>query len=487
MSLSVALNTAQSSLFAAASKLSVSSRNIGAANDPSATRKIALTATTADGGTRVVSITRASNNALYVRMLQANSDSAASSAMNDGLAGLQTTIGDPQSQTSPAARLATLSNALTAAANTPDDPALGQAAVTAAQDLAQSLNDASAIVQKTRAEADGKIAASVTHVNDLLQQFATENDAVVNGSIRGADVTDAMDRRDAILTQISQEMGVSTVSRAGNDIVIYTDSGATLFDRSPRTVTFQASPALDAATTGKAVFVDGVAVTGADATMPIRSGAIAGLTKVRDQIAVTYQTQLDEVARGLVSAFAESDQTGGGAPDAAGLFTASRGSNAVPPVFVAGLAGTIAINAAVDPSRGGAPSRLRDGGMNGAAYIYNPTGAASYAGHLDGLTAALNATQPFAAGAALPGNASVSQFATASVSWLEQQRQSTTGNLDSQKAVLSQATGALSSATGINLDQEYANQLDLERSYQASAKLMGVVNQLYDALLAVIR
>jgi len=296
-----------------------------------------------------------------------------------------------------------------------------------------------------------------------------------------------MDRRDAILTQISQEMGVSTVSRAGNDIVIYADSGATLFDRSPRTVTFQASPALDAATAGKAVFVDGVAVTGADATMPIRSGAIAGLTKVRDQIAVTFQNQIDEVARGLVSAFAESDQTGGGAPDAAGLFTASRGSTAVPPALVAGLAGTITLNAAVDSGSGGTPSRLRDGGMNGAAYVYNPNGAASYAGHLDALDAALNAPQPFAATAALPGSASVAQFATASVSWLEQQRQTTTGNLDTQKAVLTQATGALSSATGINLDQEYANQLDLERSYQASAKLMGVVNQLYDALLGVIR
>ncbi len=33
-------------------------------------------------------------------------------------------------------------------------------------------------------------------------------------------------------------MGISTITRAGNDMVIYTDGGATLFETTPRTVTF---------------------------------------------------------------------------------------------------------------------------------------------------------------------------------------------------------------------------------------------------------
>ena len=65
--------------------------------------------------------------------------------------------------------------------------------------------------------------------------------------------------------------------------------------------------------------VDGVAVTGNTGLTGSSSGRIAALTQVRDSIAVTYQSQLDEIARGLVQATAESDQSASPTlPDAPG-------------------------------------------------------------------------------------------------------------------------------------------------------------------------
>ena len=55
--------------------------------------------------------------------------------------------------------------------------------------------------------------------------------------------------------------------------------------------------------------------------MEISTGRIAGLVAIRDDAAVTYQTQLDEMARGLIAVFQESGT--------AGLFT-NGGSSAVP-------------------------------------------------------------------------------------------------------------------------------------------------------------
>ena len=52
-----------------------------------------------------------------------------------------------------------------------------------------------------------------------------------------------------------------------------------------------------------------MAVTGASAVMPLHGGKLAGLAALRDDVTVTYQSQLDEVARGLIETFAESDQT----------------------------------------------------------------------------------------------------------------------------------------------------------------------------------
>jgi flagellar hook-associated protein 1 FlgK len=45
---------------------------------------------------------------------------------------------------------------------------------------------------------------------------------------------------------------------------------------------------------------------------------------------------------------------------------------------------------------------------------------------------------------------------------------------------------ALSNAVGVNLDNEYAQQLQLEQSYQASSKLLNVVNTLYKTLFDAI-
>lgn len=483
MSLSTAFDTARSSLQTTSSRLSVSARNVASADDASASRKIAVVTTNSDGTTKVVSITRASDSALFDRMLTATSSSAALTAVNDGLTVLQQTVGDTESETSPAALLGAFSDAMSTAANSPDDAALAQAAVNAAQDLARSLNDASTAVQQVRTDADSSIATSVSNVNDLLAQFKEANDAVVEGTANGRDVTDAMDKRDTILAALSEEMGVSTLTRANNDVAIYTDSGVTLFDKSARSVTFEASGVFDAATSGHAVYVDGVAVAGpgASSSMALKTGTIAGLAELRDGATVTYQAQLDEVARGLISAFEESDQSGSGGATLEGLFTSGGGD-----ASLAGIAGTISVNAAADSTQGGSALTLRDGGLNGSDYVYNTDSQASYSGRLTELVNALGETRTYDSSTQLQSGTSLLKFATSSVSWLEGQRSTASTRLDTQSAILTQTSTALSSATGVNLDEEYALQLQLERSYQASSKLIGVVDSLYDTLFAAI-
>ena len=95
-----------------------------------------------------------------------------------------------------------------------------------------------------RVDADADMATSVTTINQLLAQFETVNTSIVKGTITGADTTDYLDLRDSILSRLSQEVGVTVATRANNDMVIYTDSGVTLFETSARSVTFAQTYAL---------------------------------------------------------------------------------------------------------------------------------------------------------------------------------------------------------------------------------------------------
>jgi flagellar hook-associated protein 1 len=490
MSLSSAALIAQSGLNTITAESSVLSRNISGANDTSIYSLKVANVTTTPGGSQVVSITRASNLAVFDSLLSATSANATQAALSSGLDTLNQTVGDVSSissgtstmATSPATLLSNFTSALQSYEASPSDSTLASAAVSAAVALAQGLNSATATVTQVREQADSGIAAAVQNVNSLLAQFQTVNAQIVSGNATGADVTDAEDTRDNILTQLSQEIGITTTTAANGDMSIYTDGGVTLFQGGlPRTVTFSPTNTYTAGTVGNAVYVDGVPITGSSAAMPSESGTIVGLATLRDNVAVTYQSQLDSMAGALITEFAETDQNGSG-PSLPGLFTTAGATSL--PASTTGLAGQIEINPNVDPSQGGNTLLLRDGGISGNSnYVYNTSGDASYQGRLSQLLANLSATQTFSPAGGITTSASLSDYASASVSWLEAQYSNAESQSTYQSTLLNTATTALSNATGVNLDDEMSKMLDLENAYSATAKLLTTIDGMFGSLL----
>ena len=99
-------------------------------------------------------------------------------------------------------------------------------------------------------------------------------------------------------------------------------------DRAAQRSASQPTGVYGAGTTGNPVYIDGVPVSLGAGGNTDASGKIAGLLQLRDGVAVTMQSQLDEIARGLITAFAETDRPTA-LPDAPGLFTWS-GAPAMP-------------------------------------------------------------------------------------------------------------------------------------------------------------
>lgn len=485
MGLSLALNTARSSLQASSTQMAVISRNSAGATDASYSRKIA-SLVTADGGVRI-SVRRSSDTALFFKMLSTTSNAAAQQAVLEGYDKLKYTVGDTSLDQSAAAKIGALNSALTQYANKPDDANLGRAVVDRAGELATMLNEATATVQNTRKEADTKITESVARVNDLLGQFEVANKAVVRGTAAGIDISDALDTRDKILAQLSEEMGITVSTRENNDMAIYTDSGVTLFEKTPRSVTFNPTSAFGAGTVGSAVYVDGVQITG-EGPMPIHSGTLVGLVAVRDDITVTYQGQLDAIAATLIDAFAEADpSTPPVGPTVAGLLTyTGSGAPAMPSgADLVGLAGRITTNKDIDPAKGGTLEALRDG----LTYDYNPgaTGEnAAFSGRLNGIVASIDTDRTFDPGLGLGAPANLQTFSTFSAGWLESGRKAASAEVEYRVTLLGHASEALSNATGVNMDDETALMLQVEKSYSASAKLLSVIDEMLRTLLNAV-
>jgi flagellar hook-associated protein 1 FlgK len=487
MGLTASMDIARTSLSARQEQSTIVSRNIANADNPYASRKIANTVSALGGGVRLQSITRVADSLLFQKVLVSNADLAGQKAVVDALNTINETVADPELDFSPAALTGKLNDALQQLSSGPQDPVRAKAVLDAATDLATGLNAATSAVQGVRRQADQDIQVAVAKINTTLADIQTLNQQIVNGTFAGDDVTDQLDQRDKLIADISNEIGIRVAHRSQNDVAIYTDSGVTLFDNTARQVSFVPTPVYDSTIAGNAVVVDGVPVTGPAASMPIGSGRLKGLTDVRDTYAVTYQTQLDEIARGLIETFAEQDQSGSGLPDATGIFS-HVGSPTVPTsgVLQSGLAGEISVNAAVDPSRGGNLDLIRDGGINGAAYAYNTSGADGFSGRIRQLADRLVANRPFDPVAESGNQDSVLDFASTSVGWLQEQRRVASSDLSFKQTVQERSSDALNQVIGVNLDNEMTLLLEIERSYQATSRLITTIDDMYQYLLTAV-
>ena len=477
MSLTSALNTARSIFSNAGTRSSNITTNIANASNSSYVRREAVTSVS-DAGASIVSIARSENAALLRTLTSDISSSYGQLRYARGLLDLKTVLGGNDYETSSSSYLGKLSSALQIYRTTPSSTIAAQSVINAASDLSRSLNSASKAAQVIRDDADREIANGVDRVNGLLSAFKTTNDLVKAATASGTDASDALDRRDAVLTEIAMYLPVKSIARDNGDLVLTTNEGTILFETIPRSVSFNPTSTLAAGQAGNALYVDGVPLANGG-TNP--SGTLQALLGIRDVAAPTFQRQLDETARGLISAFAETSSVDGSL--APGLFTWSGGS--VPGGFTDGLASALAINPSFVTDAGGNPFLIRDGGANGEDYIANSTGDAGFAGRLDPLLGKLGAKMSFDPLAGVGVNLTLSGFASASIGWLEGERSAATARAGAVTAALARSHEAYSNLTGVNLDEELMSLMEVEQSYKAGTKLLSVIDEMIKSLLAI--
>jgi flagellar hook-associated protein 1 len=152
-----------------------------------------------------------------------------------------------------------------------------------------------------------------------------------------------------------------------------------------------------------------------------------------------------------------------------------------------GLAGTIKVAASVDPASGGSPDLLRDGAISGnVAYRYNTAGNAGFSARLQQLIDGMDSPQPFDAAVQGKPSGSVIDFASSSASWVESQRKTADDQTQYQKTLLDRSNAALSNVSGVNMDDEMSFMLQVERTYSASSKLISIVDDMLNSLLAAV-
>ncbi len=487
MSITSAINSASSGLVVTARRADIVSGNIANATTPGyAQRTVELAEQIVGGrgaGVVAAGIDRATSPVLTADRRQAEAEAGTLDARSDALTRLARAVGEPGSSTSLADAYERLETAFRDLAETPESPVQQQKVVESALDLAAALNRLSNENSQVRHDADIQIANQVNELNDTLRQLERINSEIKKLSISGQDISALEDQRQRLVDQISQRIPIRIVRREYGDVMLLTSEGVTLLDGKAAQISFQAASAIGPSTfyNGGAGPLSGLLVDGRDIApgsgdnQAIREGSLAGLFAVRDQIGPDFQAQIDALAEDLIARFADPATDPTLAAGDPGLFTDGGSLPSSPPAV--GLAGRIAVNAAVDPDAGGELWRVRDG--IGAA---SPGPAGSQDGprrFVDALSQPRSLSAGFGITTQLSAGGAAQYFTSAvSVSAADLAQEA-----DEQTGFAAGLAELEKNATGVNIDHELQTLTLVEQAYAANALVLQTADRMVQTLL----
>jgi flagellar hook-associated protein 1 FlgK len=488
MGISSALNNASVGLGASARLADTIANNVANAMTPGfgkrATELSSLTLGGHGSGVRVVGTSRAENPFLTAERRGMDAALGATGARSDAYARIMAAMGEPGDDNALATLATALETTLMSVTASPQSTTKLTDAVNAAAGLAAAVNRVADENVRLRTEADAEIARQVGRVNDALAAIDDINRKIATLAPKGVDVTGLQDERGRLIDGISAIVPVRAVKRDGDQVALYAQGGGVLLDGRIFGLSFTPAPnvvtpdmTLGAPLGGlmqdQGALTGPVALAAGSGTGPLDGGSLGALFEVRDRLAPEVDAEMDRYAGDLIERFRDLMPPAWLDGAGEGLFVDGGTGGTL------GLAGRIAVNAAVDPGAGGAVWRLRDG-LAAAAPGLEGNGA-----NLQALSDAMAAardpvgfvTQNARAGGALMASEIGSFFAGRGA------------RSDENRAYLVARQSALAEqelhATGVDTDAELEALTLVEQTYAANARVLSVIDELMKLLLEV--
>lgn len=448
------LSAATSALTAFRTGLEVTGQNIANINTPGYTRRtlqlaeLAPTESRGPGrGVEILAIRAARDYYVLARIAREGAGLAKDSAILEGVGLIDARIGMPG--TSLDAKLTEFFDAFSGLASDVTSTAARDNVVAAGQGLAAAFAGLSDGFAEQQRAADAGIRAGALELNDLAVRVAKLNDGIVAG---GPEVETLRDERDVLINRMAELADVSVIGRSDGAVDVSMAGGRAL-------VVGATSYAIDVQSQPPNGFAS-LSLQDVDITSALTNGRLGGLIELRDAVVPRYQARLDQLAYDLAGQVNALHAAGFDATGAAG------GSFFTPLAGVAGAARALTVDAAV-----AANSQLV--AASGTPNAGDNQTALALAG-LRTATAMTGGNTPIGAWSNLVYEVGSDVSTARAVSVTREQ-------------VMRQLEQLRDQASGVSLDEEAANLMRYQRSYEASARYFTTIVDTLDTLMAMVR
>ena len=452
MSLNVALNTAVSGLFANQRAIAATSENVANVNTADFVRRDVNFFTDNIPGQFAgvdVEITRSAvDRFVQGASFQGNADATRSGIVADALSRVEASLGAPGDNISYANQLDEAFAALTALAASPSSAAARADAVVALDEaFAAFARTQEAITAEINAAGD-QAEISIERANALLEEIFRLNASAPDSPSAG-------DLIDARISELSSLLNIN-VDRADDGRVTVSTQNGTVLANSAGYAALGFTDGPPSALTLSSVDGDGNvgAVISANIETEIASGELRGLLDLRNIELPALARLVGQAAQGV------SDEL-----NAAYALNTAVGatSTTVDPLIVNDGTGVFSVNASIaaDPV---------------SFAVARPT-AGNAGGANDGLGAA--------ALASVSASTAVSDTAQ-SVALVGSAARNAALSAQTNGAIAAELSARASAEGGVNLDEELSNLILYQRAYNANARVIAAVDELWQSLLSII-
>lgn len=321
MSLTQALSSAVNGLKVTQSNLALVASNVANADTPGYVHKNAIQVSTSSAGVRIAAIQRELDQYVQRQLRVENSGASYADTRAGFYSQLQDIYGTPGSGNALDTVYNNFTSSLQALSSSPDDPAAQNATISAAQLLAQQLNQMSQSVQALRGDAELGISDAVTQANTAMTQIASLNLRIAASQAGDSATAMMKDQRDSYIDQLSTLMDINVSQGDHDQITISTKSGVQLVGTQAASLSFDAQGTMTPSSSWSADpstrTVGTIILTAPNGSTvdliqskAIRSGSIAAYLQMRDHDLVQAQAQLDAIAAAMSSALSDVSTAG---------------------------------------------------------------------------------------------------------------------------------------------------------------------------------
>lgn len=332
-------------------------------------------------------------------------------------------------------------NSLQRLSTDPSNTSLRQGVITTANTMAEAFRNSATNLLRVQTGLDRSVQQAVQQVNGLTTEIATLNARISAVGESGGDTGALVDQRNLRINDLARLIDISVVEADSGNVTLTTRSGGALVVGAE---SFALETKVDPTSGLVHVFAQDGDITGA-----IQGGVLGGSLNVRDEVIPAVLVDLDKLAYGVATAFNTVHQAG------SDLSGAPGGDFFVPPSLISGAASAFAV-ALTDPAKFAASSdgSVGDNGNLVQLLALRSRGIADGKSPLDAY-----ANLVFRIG---------NDLATASA------------KQESQALILQQLQNQRSAISGVSLDEEAADLLRYQRAFEASARVVAVINELIE-------